>query len=75
MKSMQFRLDLRIDERPLTVGVACRTCLKALERVRLLARRGDLVLQPELACCSNVHQVEHARMASARRRRAWIHPV
>ena len=25
MKSIQFRLDLRIDERPLAVGVACRT--------------------------------------------------
>ena len=74
-KSIYFRLDVRIVERPLAVEGGLQNHLKALERGHLLGRRCDLVLQPDLACCSNVHQVEHARTASGCRCRAWIHPA
>jgi hypothetical protein len=74
-KPIHFRSDVRIGERPLAVEGGLQNKLKALERGHLLERRCNLVLQPELACGSNVHQVEHARTALARRCRAWIHPV
>ena len=48
----------RIGKRPLAVGGGLQNQLKVLERGHLLARRCDPVLQPELACCSNVHQVD-----------------
>ena len=73
-KPTHFRSDVRIGERPFALKAACRTSSR-LSGDHLRERRCDLVLQPELACCSNVHQVERARTASGRRCRPRIHPV